>query len=106
MYTVQSVAPTPSSKAQVTVPLQVKERGGAEAESKEIMVYGTQCRSSPHLLSTPESTPTYLHGQPYARVDFIPQSGTSDLASGGSTIVKNMKFSLRRGLEPGRHDLQ
>ncbi len=30
-------------------------------------------------MSTPEST---HHGQPFARVDFIPQSGTSDLASG------------------------
>ena len=30
-------------------------------------------------MSTPEST---HHGQPFARVDFIPQSGTLDLASG------------------------
>jgi hypothetical protein len=41
-------------------------------------------------MSTPESTPTHLptatlcqsQPQPYARVDFIPQSGTLDLASG------------------------
>jgi hypothetical protein len=47
----------------------------------------------PHLMCTPESAPTHLpwpRGQPYARVDFIPQSGTLDLAS---VIVKNLKLS-------------
>jgi hypothetical protein len=40
--------------------------------------------AGPYLMSTPESTPTHLPwaGQPYARVDFIPQSGSLDLASG------------------------
>ncbi len=32
-------------------------------------------------MSTPGSTPTHLLGQPYARVDFIPQSVTLNLAS-------------------------
>ncbi len=33
-------------------------------------------------MPTPESTPTHIHhGQPYASVDFFPQSGTLDLAS-------------------------
>ncbi len=33
-------------------------------------------------MSNPESTRKHYHGLPYARVDFIPQSGTLDLASG------------------------
>ncbi len=43
-----------------------------EAESKENMVYGTLCQSRLQHI---------YHGMPYARVDFIPQSGTLDLAS-------------------------
>jgi hypothetical protein len=54
-------------------------------------------------MSTPESTPTHLpwatlcqsRPQPYARVDYIPQSVTLDLASGK---FKNSKCITR---EPG-----
>jgi hypothetical protein len=49
--------------------------------SKRNMVYGTLCVPE---LTIPHLTVRLLyslHGQPYARVDFIPQSGTKNLAS-------------------------
>ena len=53
-------------------------------------------------MSTPESTPTHLPWatlcesrlQPVARVDFIPQSGTLDLAS--EKKVKNQRYKVYR----------
>jgi hypothetical protein len=60
---------------------------------KKNMVYGTLMPeltvTSPHLMSTPEPSPTHLQWatlcqsrpNPVPRVDFIPQPGTLDLAS-------------------------
>ncbi len=43
------------------------------------------------------------HGQPYARVDFIPQSGTLDLASGKQTryipLYNNLSMVFAVGAE-------
>ncbi len=61
------------------------EQNYTEAESKEKnMVYGTLCRShSNYNLAfwPPQSRLQHVYyGQPYARVDFIRQSGTLDLS--------------------------
>ncbi len=48
--------------------------------SKRNMVYGLYAKltiTSPYV----DSKTCMYHGQPYARVDFIPQSGTKNLAS-------------------------
>ncbi len=72
----------------------------AEAESKEN--HGVRDPKPELTMSTPaESTPTHYHGQPYAIVDFIPQSGTLDLASGclrwihESLTAKKLTFHLK-----------
>jgi hypothetical protein len=63
---------------------------------KKNMVYGTLCQSW-HLMLTPESRFQHIyHGQPYARVDFIPQSRTSDLASSYLRTVPVLVVILKK----------
>ncbi len=53
-----------------------------EAESKKNMVYGPYAGVDYNLTKCPLQSRLQhnYQGQPYARVDFIPQSGTLDLA--------------------------
>jgi hypothetical protein len=72
-----------------------KLQGRAETVFKEKHGVWYPMPEMTHLMSTPEPTPT--HGpwatlcqsrpQPYARVDFIPQSGTKNLVSGVLYLV-------------------
>jgi len=52
------------------------------------------------IMSTPESTPTHFyHEQRHARVDFIPQSGTSDLTSGLFHILPEATYLVRWSID-------
>ncbi len=69
-----------------------------EAESKENMVYGTlpmpELTIASHYVHSRVDSNTFTMGigQPYARVDFIPQSGTMDFASGDNLRCSTVQY--------------